>query len=70
MTPLNPLDGKCIVDTEVLQYLLEQMSFYAKHFEVDDIEEFPLCQRAKKAFAQDNTGWAAVPVGCSPPTRG
>jgi hypothetical protein len=59
---MNKLDDKVIIDREILQYLLDQIRGYAKHFDVDDIEEFPICQRAKQALAQDLTGWVAVPA--------
>lgn len=59
---MNKLDDKVIVDREVLQYMIDQVSIYAKYHDVPDIEEFPLCQRAKQALAADLTGWVAVPV--------
>jgi len=58
---MNKLDDKVIVDREVLQYMIDQVSIYAKYHDVPDIEEFPLCQRAKQALAADLTGWVAVP---------
>ena len=59
MTPRNPLDGKVIVDREILEQLLA----IAERFYADPNLNLPDARMAaQQALAQDNTGWAAVPI--------
>jgi hypothetical protein len=60
MTPRNPLDKKVIVDREAAERIL-------KHLEMHSCSHVTAFRHAfirplEKALAQDNTGWAAVPV--------
>jgi len=60
MTPRNPLDGKLIIDREAAERIL-------KHLEMHSCSNVTAFRHAfirplEQALAQDNTGWAAVPV--------
>jgi len=57
---MNNLDNKVIVDREVLQYMIDQVSIYAKYYSMTN--EGPIARKAEQALAADLTGWAAVPV--------
>jgi hypothetical protein len=64
MTPRNPLDGKLIIDREAAERIL-------KHLEMHSCSNVTAFRHAfirplEQALAQDNTGWAAVPVKHTP----
>ena len=65
LTPRNSLDGKLIIDREALQTAFCHTRDAAHELTRLGMHLAPLHEvvaRLERALAQDNTGWAAVPV--------